>query len=267
MVTGKVLGGWLLAVFTLLLMTSGNAAAQTASADASLAGGFAGSEDTSAVLARDVAFSLQVVHSVKFPLTATRCYYQFFVDAKGSNALTDVRFDIELAREGRIVGTTAAVVSDLDGNVLSKRIREFAFDGPCALDGIRIVGATGGFMPLGASFTQTVDLIEREAVSVADFERLTVAVGDTDRLPGSPEPIEEAPAVSSDLEQACVRQGSNLRSGPGTEFGVVTVLQPGTLALIEKRTGDGTWVRIRTQFSRQGWVYYTLLGPCPERSN
>lgn len=249
-----------------VLTTSSISLAQTTSAETAL-DGLGGSEDTSAVLAKDVAFSLQVVHSVKFALTPSRCYFQFFVDAKGSNALSDVRFGIELARKGRIVGTTAALVSDLDGNVLSKRIREFAFDGPCDLDGIRIVSATGGFMALGAAFTQPVDLIEREAVTVADFEPLTIVLGETERLPGAPQLPVETSAPTADLEQACIRQGSNLRSGPGTEFGVVTILQPGTLALIEKRTGDGTWVRIRTQFSRQGWVYYTLLGPCPARSN
>lgn len=243
--------------------TSANELEVNAELEQALGDSSPASPGTSAVLGKDVQFSVQLVHSVKFPLTTDRCYYQFFVDAKGSNALDDVRFDMELALEGRIVGTTSAVVSDLDGNMLSKRIREFAFDGPCRLDGVRVIAATGGFAPLGAQFTVPVDLFERNSVSTADFEPLEVALGDTAPLPGAKAIQAQAITDTDNLERACIKQVSNLRTGPGTEYNIVTVLQPGTATFIEKRTGDGTWNRIRTQFGRQGWVYYTLLQDCP----
>lgn len=210
-----------------------------------------------------VSFSLKVVHSVKFPLTDARCYYQFFVDAQGSSPLSEVKFNIELAREGRIIGLTEASVSDLDGTRLSNRIREFAFDGPCQLDGIRITEAIGGFQPASSQFSLLVNLFERQAISIEAFEPLEIALGTDARLPGAPE-IKVAPTSGlNDLERECMVRATNLRSGPGTDFNIVTILQPGVPVFIERRTGDGTWNQVRTQFGRQGWVYYTLLGSCP----
>ena len=109
---------------------------------------------TSAVqaLSDTVEFSVKVSHSVKFPLTSERCYYQFFVDSLGSSPLSEANFEIELAHEGRIIGQIEASVTDLNGARLSKRIREFGFDGPCRLDGVRIIGATGKFQPVGSQF-------------------------------------------------------------------------------------------------------------------
>ncbi len=217
----------------------------------------------SPLLGENVEFSLQVIHSVKFSLTAERCYYQFFVDALGSSPLSEVRFDIELAHEGRIVAKTQATVADLDGRRVSKRIREFAFDGPCQLDGIRIVEAVGSFENPGLTAVLNVNLFERNAVSTQEFEPLDIALGLTSRLPGAA--LAEVPEASglNSLERGCIVRASNLRTGPGTEFNIVTILEPGMSVFVEKRTGDGTWNRVRTQFGRQGWIYYTLLGSCP----
>lgn len=226
-------------------------------------GALEGSSSSSAVLSKDIRFSVQLVHSVKFPLTEDRCYYQFFVDAKGSDALAEVRFDLEMALEGRIVGSTSALVTELDGTRLSKRIREFAFDGPCRLDGVRVVAATGGYQPRGAQYTLPVDLIQRNAVSTTDFEPLEIALGTTALLPGAPDIEDDAGSKNGNMQRVCIKQVSNLRTGPGTEFNIITVLQPGIEAFIERRTSDGTWNRIRTQFGRQGWVYYTLVWGCP----
>ena len=219
---------------------------------------------TSAVqaLSDTVEFSVKVIHSVKFPLTSERCYYQFFVDSLGSSPLSEANFEIELAHEGLIIGQIEASVTDLDGARLSKRIREFGFDGPCRLDGVRIIGATGKFQPVGSQFSLPVNLFERQAISTEPFEPLEIALGATVRLPGAPE-IKVAPVSGlDDLERECIVRATNLRTGPGTEFNIVTILQPGSAVFIERRTGDGTWNQIRTQFGRQGWVYYTLLGAC-----
>ena len=198
----------------------------------------------SGVLANEIAFSVRLVHSVKFPLTSERCYYQFFVDALGSSPLAEARFVFELSSKGQIVGQTTASVNNLDGQRISQRIREFAFDGPCRLDGVRIVEATGDYVPEGENYT-------------------VVALGENATLPGAPPVKASSNSVNDDLERSCVVRTSNLRTGPGTEFNIVTVMQQGLAVFTEKRTGDGTWHKVRTQFGRQGWVYYTLLGGCP----
>ena len=217
----------------------------------------------SAVLANEIAFSVRLVHSVKFPLTSERCYYQIFVDALGSSPLAEARFVFELSSKGQIVGQTTASVNNLDGQRISQRIREFAFDGPCRLDGVRIVEATGDYVPEGENYTVLVDLLERQAVIALDFEPLVVALGENATLPGAPPVKASSNSVNDDLERSCVVRTSNLRTGPGTEFNIVTVMQQGLAVFTEKRTGDGTWHKVRTQFGRQGWVYYTLLGGCP----
>ena len=220
-------------------------------------------ESGSGVLANEIAFSVRLVHSVKFALTSERCYYQFFVDALGSSPLAEARFVIELSAKGQIVGQTTASVNNLDGQRISRRIREFAFDGPCRLDGVRVVEATGDYVPEGENYTVLVDLLERKAVTALDFEPLVVALGETAALPGAAPVKETSNSVNGDLERSCVVRTSNLRTGPGTEFNIVTVMQQGLAVFTEKRTGDGTWHKVRTQFGRQGWIYYTLLGGCP----
>lgn len=215
------------------------------------------------VLNDNPVFSLRLIHSVRFELTEERCYYQFFVDALGSSPLAEVRFLIELSKQGQIVGKTSASVQDLDGVKLSKRIREFAFDGLCSLDGVRVVEAMGDYAPAGANYVLPVNLFEREAVEALDFQPLKIALGPTASLPGAAL-VEATPSsVTGDLERSCIERTSNLRTGPGTEFNIVTIMQPGLSVFTEKRTGDGKWHKVRTQFGRLGWIYYTLLGRCP----
>lgn len=211
----------------------------------------------------NVGFSLRLVHSVRFELSADRCYYQFFVDAHGSSPLAEIRMVLDLSAKGQIVGKTQATVQNLDGRHLSKRIREFAFDGPCDLDGVRLVEAMGDYTPTGANYLVPVDLLERDAISTLDFKPLTVALGVTASLPGAAPVATVASAVTGQLEKSCVVRTSNLRTGPGTEFNIVTILQPGLSVFTEKQTGDGKWHKVRTQYGRRGWVYFTLLSGCP----
>lgn len=108
------------------------------------------------VLPDDLRFRLRLVHSVRFPLTEQRCYFQFFVDADGSSPLEGASLALELVEDSRVVGLNRVEIADLSGQGLSRRVREFAFDGPCSLDGLRLISATGAFQPAGVNYTAPV---------------------------------------------------------------------------------------------------------------
>lgn len=49
----------------------------------------------------------------------------------------------------------------------------------------------------------------------------------------------------------------NLRTGPGTQFGIITPMYNGTqLQILE---WAGKWVRVRTQYGHEGWAYSSYL--------
>ena len=56
----------------------------------------------------------------------------------------------------------------------------------------------------------------------------------------------------------------NVRTGPGTVYGIVGVLKAGDEVEISARTAAGDWLAVVTAEGRQGWVYATyvdLSGP------
>lgn len=271
---------------------------------AGLAGAGAGAgAGAASVLPDDVRFRLRLVHSVRFPLTEQRCYFQFFVDADGSSPLEGASLALELVEDGRVVGLNRVEIADLSGQGLSRRVREFAFDGPCSLDGLRLISATGAFQPAGVNYTAPVDLLEADSVTTAAFRPLGIligadaplsglngltagtgqtastgvsetgtgtgtgtATGGADRTTVAAVTTEEAgdsatqdsamivqrqPSLSQ-LERACVTTRSNLRAGPGTDFGVRAVLEQGEVLYIRRRTADGRWNQIVTGRQAEG---------------
>ena len=56
------------------------------------------------VLLDDLRFRLRLVHSVRFPLTEQRCYFQFFVDADGFSPLEGASLALELVEDSRLWG-------------------------------------------------------------------------------------------------------------------------------------------------------------------
>ena len=232
------------------------------------AGGSVSEASTSAAtgLADDVAFRLHLVHSVRFPLTDQRCYFQFFVDAAGASPLESASLALELVEDGRVVGMNQVEIADLSGQGLSRRIREFAFDGPCSLDGLSLISVTtASFRPLGiligadaplsglngptggtrltasasasesAVATESGTSIVASATGTAGADRTSVAAATSDLAGASPEAssgaslrasatpdsamiVQRQPSLSQ-LERACVTTRSNLRAGPGTDYG------------------------------------------------
>ncbi|MEC8274937.1 MAG: hypothetical protein VX005_03880, partial [Pseudomonadota bacterium] len=152
--------------------TSGSGSAASASAASASA-----ESSSPSVPADDVGFQLRLVHSVRFPLTEQRCYFQFFVDAEDSSPLVGASLALELVEDGRVVGLNRVEIADLSGQGLSRRIREFAFDGPCSLDGLRQISATGAFQPAGVNYTAPVYLLEADSVTTAAFRPLGILIG------------------------------------------------------------------------------------------
>ncbi|MEC8037731.1 MAG: hypothetical protein VX152_05445, partial [Pseudomonadota bacterium] len=160
--------------------TFGAFLASSTDEQAGLAGAGAGAgarAGAALVLPDDLRFRLRLVHSVRFPLTEQRCYFQFFVDADGSSPLEGASLALELVEDGRVVGLNRVEIADLSGQGLSRRVREFAFDGPCSLDGLRQISATGAFQPAGVNYTAPVYLLEADSVTTAAFRPLGILIG------------------------------------------------------------------------------------------
>jgi hypothetical protein len=288
-----------------------------------------GSSPAPSELADERRFRLRLVHSVRFPLTEQRCYFQFFVDAAGSAPLEGAALALEMIEDGRVIGRHRVEVAGIGGQGLSRRIREFAFDGPCALDALRLTAATRAVRPAGVNYTAPVDLLESNSISTSSFRPLRVLVGADAPLSGAADAgfveatdrLAPAPATSlastasnaspaspsssnltqasasgtgsdlgaetvsrtvessatgvqrnaltvqrqlslSQLERACVTTRSNLRAGPGTDFGVRTVLDQRELLYIQRRTADGRWNQIVTSDQVGGWIYFSLIRGC-----
>ena len=157
--------------------TSGSGSAASASAASASAASASAESSLPFGPADDVGFQLRLVHSVRFPLTEQRCYFQFFVDAEYSSPLVGASLALELVEDGRVVGLNRVEIADLSGQGLSRRIREFAFEGPCSLDGLRLISATGAFQPAGVNYTAPVDPLEADSVTTASFRPLGILIG------------------------------------------------------------------------------------------
>ncbi len=79
--------------------------------------------------------------------------------------------------------------------------------------------------------------------------------------PGGEDSIRIAPFPGEDgfpePRPMAVTTRSNLRIGPGTEYDVVTVLDPGTAVVGYSHVGS--WVRVRTADEALGWIHEGLL--------
>ncbi len=52
---------------------------------------------------------------------------------------------------------------------------------------------------------------------------------------------------------------TNIRSGPGTEFDILELLQPDERRPVIERTGTGDWLRISTTSGQDGWVVASVV--------
>ena len=81
-------------------------------------------------------------------------------------------------------------------------------------------------------------------------------------LPVVGPPAGTPPPPSSANATAIVTGGTlNVRTGPGSSYGVTVVLQPGDMVYMLARDAGGQWVLVRTQSGVQGWVAASHLQP------
>lgn len=57
--------------------------------------------------------------------------------------------------------------------------------------------------------------------------------------------------------------GVNARSGPGTTFGVITILQNGTRHVLLERSNDGQWLNVQLPDTGNGWVASWVVDVLP----
>ena len=53
----------------------------------------------------------------------------------------------------------------------------------------------------------------------------------------------------------------NLRSGPGSDYEVLTIIPLGDEVELVGKTADGEWILVRTNEGQEGWIYRELLQP------
>jgi SH3-like domain-containing protein len=61
-----------------------------------------------------------------------------------------------------------------------------------------------------------------------------------------------------------VLNAANLREGPGTEYAVVTVVQPEDPLTFQEFNDAETWYRVRLEDGTEGWVSASMLAPVEE---
>ena len=54
-------------------------------------------------------------------------------------------------------------------------------------------------------------------------------------------------------------QAVNVREGPGTEFNILAALNPGTGVIVVGQNEDGTWLNVRLEDGREGWMSFRLV--------
>lgn len=81
-----------------------------------------------------------------------------------------------------------------------------------------------------------------------------------------PAPVDNVPQIDPNDPtcRALMNTGLNFRTGPGTNYGVISVLSTGTIAPIVGRLGDNSWWQVRVGFTL-GWIsagFTTVYGNC-----
>ena len=84
----------------------------------------------------------------------------------------------------------------------------------------------------------------------ASLVYLNVAIGSLPLADAPPAPAPTAIVASGEL---------NVRSGPGTGYGVLAVLRNGDSVSLLARNSSTTWVKIRTAAAVEGWVNVSML--------
>ncbi len=64
---------------------------------------------------------------------------------------------------------------------------------------------------------------------------------------------------TSSQAQAVLAYGSNMRTGPGTQYEVIQEMDAGTPLIVLGRDLNGSWLLVRSPLGREGWVRITQI--------
>jgi hypothetical protein len=73
-------------------------------------------------------------------------------------------------------------------------------------------------------------------------------------LPPTEEPTAKPTVVLESVAEATLAYDSNLRTGPGVEFDVISPIQAGTKLAVLARDWPGLWLLVRTEDGQEGWL-------------
>jgi len=74
-------------------------------------------------------------------------------------------------------------------------------------------------------------------------------------------PIIDSSGVPGAGTAVVISNGLNVRSGPGTNYSILTGVYYGTTLDVIGRNADGTWLKIQTPSGIVGWVYSAYVSP------
>lgn len=156
---------------------------------------------------------------------------------------------IQLFANGQIVKTVPSESSGGDRNL--NVLIDYT---PSQIGNVAVqVIAYRGSVP---SLPAEIDLVVRQSAT---------QIVNTQVVPTNPGPIIIPTIISNDPTCRVLTNTSlNLRTGPGTNYPRIIILNPGTVAPITGRTADNQWWQIRVGIT-SGWVsnaYVTLYGNC-----
>ena len=137
----------------------------------------------------------------------------------------------------------AVAVADLDGKVaLAFTVPDELPDGTSTADQELVVSLTSEDMSLQATASFRV-------------QRLIPTQPPTPRPPAAP----TATKPSSEPTGYVNFDFLNVRTGPGTNYDLVTKLNRSQSMSLVGRNGDGTWARVRLAGGQEGWVFTQYL--------
>jgi uncharacterized protein YraI len=73
------------------------------------------------------------------------------------------------------------------------------------------------------------------------------------------QPPQASPTPTPASAYALIQAPANLRQGPGPNYAVLTVLQPGDQAAITGQSQDRSWWQVRTADAQTGWLFASLV--------
>lgn len=113
---------------------------------------------------------------------------------------------------------------------------------------VLLIAALACSMPGGSAPEETVT---PEVVTI-----VVTATPDESAPPPPEEPTSEASTsdTESDTASATLNQDLNVRSGPGTAYGIITSLAGGTTVEIIGKNSDGSWWLIALPGGNSGWI-------------